>query len=106
MNEHVAPNKFRRYRERKRAAGYREVRMWVPDLQSPLWQSSIERGRASTARGRDADALRRDAVRLPDTLAAGFADEVRRQARLIADSDEGDVMALIEATVDTENWPA
>ena len=50
MNEHVAPNKFRRYRERKRAAGFREVRMWVPDLQSPMWQSLIERERASAKR--------------------------------------------------------
>ena len=50
MNEHVAPNKFRRYRDRKRAAGYREVRMWVPDLQSPLWQSLVERERLSAAR--------------------------------------------------------
>ena len=49
MNEHVPPSKFRRYRERKRAAGLRELRMWVPDLRSPVWQAALAGEAASIA---------------------------------------------------------
>ena len=47
VNEHAGPSKFRRYRARKRAAGLREVRMWVPDLLSPQWQALIAREQAA-----------------------------------------------------------
>ena len=35
-------DKFRRYRERKKAAGLREIRMWVPDVHAPgFWERSV-----------------------------------------------------------------
>ena len=38
MNAEGRPDKFRRYRERKRAAGLREVRLWVPDVRSAAFR--------------------------------------------------------------------
>lgn len=40
MNDH-APNKFARYRARKKAAGLREIRMWVPDVSAPGFQERL-----------------------------------------------------------------
>jgi hypothetical protein len=37
-----APNKFKAYRARKKAAGLREVRMWVPDVNSPEFQEELD----------------------------------------------------------------
>ena len=37
-----ATNKFRRYRERKKAAGLREIRMWVPDVNAPGFQERLD----------------------------------------------------------------
>ena len=35
-------DKFRAYRARKKAAGLREVRMWVPDVRSKeFWEASV-----------------------------------------------------------------
>lgn len=35
-------DKFRRYRERKKAKGLREVRLWVPDVHGPgFWERSV-----------------------------------------------------------------
>ncbi len=35
-------DKFRTYRARKKAAGLREVRMWVPDVNAPgYWERSV-----------------------------------------------------------------
>jgi Protein of unknown function (DUF3018) len=35
-------DKFRAYRARKKAAGLREVRMWVPDVTAPgYWERSV-----------------------------------------------------------------
>ena len=35
-------DKFRAYRARKKAAGLREVRMWVPDVRSKeFWEQSV-----------------------------------------------------------------
>jgi hypothetical protein len=35
-------DKFRRYRARKKAAGLREIRMWVPDVNAPgFWERSV-----------------------------------------------------------------
>ena len=43
-------DKFRAYRARKKAAGLREVRMWVPDVRSKeFWEQSV----------REAEALRK-----------------------------------------------
>jgi antidote-toxin recognition MazE-like antitoxin len=36
-------DKFRRYRERKKAQGMREIRMWVPDVRSPEFQEALRR---------------------------------------------------------------
>jgi hypothetical protein len=36
-------DKFRRYRERKKAQGLREVRMWVPDVRSAEFQEALRR---------------------------------------------------------------
>ena len=36
IQHQIRPDKFRTYRSRKRAAGLREVRVWVPDLTDPV----------------------------------------------------------------------
>lgn len=36
-------DKFRRYRERKKAQGLREWRMWVPDVNAPGFQEELNR---------------------------------------------------------------
>lgn len=41
MNDQ-SPSKFARYRARKKAAGLREMRMWVPDVKAPgFWERSL-----------------------------------------------------------------
>lgn len=36
------PDKFRAYRARKKAAGLREIRLWVPDVHAPgFWEQSV-----------------------------------------------------------------
>lgn len=35
------PAKFRRYRERMRARGLKEVRLWVPDLDAPGFRARL-----------------------------------------------------------------
>jgi hypothetical protein len=40
-------NKFRAYRERKKAAGLREIRLWVPDMRTPeFWEESVREAEA------------------------------------------------------------
>lgn len=36
-------DKFRRYREKKKAQGLRELRMWVPDVNAPGFQERLDR---------------------------------------------------------------
>lgn len=36
-------DKFRRYREKKKAQGLREFRMWVPDVNAPGFQERLDR---------------------------------------------------------------
>ena len=36
------PDKFRRYRARKRAQGLREIRMWVLDINAPGFQQLLD----------------------------------------------------------------
>ena len=36
-------SKFARYRARKKAQGLRELRMWVPDVNSPEFKAQAER---------------------------------------------------------------
>lgn len=40
-------NKFRRYRARKQARGLREIRMWVPDVNTPEFQQRLDRSIAA-----------------------------------------------------------
>lgn len=46
----IAGDKFRRYRARKKAKGLREIRMWVPDINSPGFAEEAER-QAALLRG-------------------------------------------------------
>ena len=39
----VRPDKFRAYRARKKAAGLREVRMWLPDTRTPEFRAEARR---------------------------------------------------------------
>ena len=41
MNEHI-PDKFSRYRARRKAAGLREMRMWVHDVNASGFQESLD----------------------------------------------------------------
>ncbi len=41
MNAPPRQDKFRAYRERKKAAGLREVRIWVPDIDSPDFKQRL-----------------------------------------------------------------
>lgn len=40
-------DKFRRYREKKKAQGLREIRMWVPDVNAPGFQEKLDREMAA-----------------------------------------------------------
>ena len=55
MNAPDRPDKFRRYRERQRARGLKQVRLWVPDPDAPGFRerlaADIARINASTERG-------------------------------------------------------
>jgi hypothetical protein len=37
------PDKFRRYRERLKAKGLRQIHLWVPDTASPWFQKELRR---------------------------------------------------------------
>jgi hypothetical protein len=37
------PTKFRRYRERLKAKGLRQIHLWVPDTASPRFQKELRR---------------------------------------------------------------
>jgi len=37
------PDKFRRYRERLKAKGLRQIHLWVPDTASPRFQKELRR---------------------------------------------------------------
>ncbi len=43
MNSAARQDKFSAYRARKRAAGLREVRLWVPDTRSPEFRKEAAR---------------------------------------------------------------
>lgn len=40
-------DKFRAYRARKKAAGLREIRMWVPDVDAPGFQERLDKAAAA-----------------------------------------------------------
>ena len=46
-------DKFRAYRARKKAAGLREVRMWLPDTRSPEFFAEARRQAALADVGKD-----------------------------------------------------
>jgi Protein of unknown function (DUF3018) len=62
-------DKFRNYRARKKAAGLREVRIWVPDVRDPEFLAQLQRD-ADTLRGRpeEQEALDFIEVIMADTL--------------------------------------
>ncbi len=47
------PDKFRAYRARKKAAGLREVRMWVPDVNSPEFLAKLAKDMEITSAQKD-----------------------------------------------------
>ena len=70
MNEAspAKPDKFRRYRARKKAAGLREVRMWVPDINAPGFREALVQ-QAAAIRASDEDrAISEDMRRLTDEV--------------------------------------
>ena len=62
VNEHVsspAAIKSRRYRDRKRAAGLRQVRLGLPDVRSPAFEAEARRqARVVAASTAEEDAMR------------------------------------------------
>lgn len=70
MNE-ASPDKqdkFRRYRARKKAAGLREVRMWVPDVRAPGFQEALARQAAAIRASEEDREVFEDMQRLSDKL--------------------------------------
>ena len=52
MND-LTPNKFTAYRARKKAAGLREVRMWVPDFSNPKFLEKLAKDMEITSAQED-----------------------------------------------------
>ena len=46
-------DKFRRYRARKKAAGLREIRMWVPDINAPGFKEKLAKQIAAINASKD-----------------------------------------------------
>ena len=53
MNAPPRQSKFQAYRARKKAAGLREVRLWVPDMRLPYWRAEATRQAALLDRSDD-----------------------------------------------------
>lgn len=53
MNAPPRQDKFRAYRDRKKAAGLREVRMWVVDTRKPEFLAEAKRQAALADQGQD-----------------------------------------------------
>ena len=53
MNAPPPQSKFQAYRARKKAAGLREIRMWVPDMRTPEFQAEAKRQAALLDRTED-----------------------------------------------------
>jgi hypothetical protein len=52
-------DKFRAYRARKKAAGLREIRMWVPDVRSKeFWEQSVRESAALRGHPSEEDTMR------------------------------------------------
>jgi len=80
MNAVDGPDKFRRYRDRQKARGLKEVRRWVYDLEAPGFRDRLA---AEIARINGAD----DTSDLDGFLDAAWADldDVARTAERTAD---------------------
>lgn len=66
MNAPSRPDKFHAYRARKKAAGLREVRLWLPDTRTPEFQAEARRQAALLGHSED----EREAGAMMDRLAA------------------------------------
>lgn len=66
MNAPSKQDKFRAYRARKKAAGLREVRLWLPDTRTPEFQKEAKRQAALLNHGRD----EQEAVAMMERLTA------------------------------------
>lgn len=67
-------------------------------------RASAAKVQAHRARLR-ARGLRPIQIWVPDTRQPGFAEECRRQSRLVQDdSHEAEILQWLEAVVDTEGW--
>lgn len=64
MNAPPDQSKFQAYRARKKAAGLREIRMWVPDTRSPEFQAEAKRQAALLNHSDD----EKEAIALMDKL--------------------------------------
>lgn len=75
------PAKFRRYRDRMKARGLKEVRMWVYDPKAPGFQEALDRSidRINAAAKRDVIDEWLDAT-ANEALAAVEADEAKARA--------------------------
>ena len=70
MNE-ASPDKqdkFRRYRARKKAAGLREIRMWVPDINAPGFKEKLAKQIAAINVSKEDREIFEDMQRMSDEL--------------------------------------
>lgn len=73
MNAPPPQDKFRAYRARKKAAGLREIRMWVPDMRLPQWQAEARRQAALLNHSED----EQEAIALMEKLTSEVRDDWR-----------------------------
>ncbi|WP_419807401.1 antitoxin MazE-like protein [Sphingomonas sp.] len=71
MNAPVSQDKFRAYRERKKAAGLREVRLWVPDTRSTAFKAEATRQAALLNHSED----EKEAIAAMERLAHDVLDD-------------------------------
>ncbi len=73
MNVHTPkPNKYKAYRERKKAAGLKQVRIWTLDTSAPGFQEKLE---ADIARINASEAERETIAFIETMMAEDFASE-------------------------------
>ena len=73
MNIHASrPDKYKRYRERKKAAGLKQVRIWTLDLDAPGFREQLA---ADQARLRAGVSERDTVAFIADMMADDLADE-------------------------------
>lgn len=73
MNVHTPkPNKYKAYRERKKAAGLKQVRLWTLDTSVPGFQERLE---ADIARINASESERKTIAFIEAMMAEDLADE-------------------------------